>query len=317
MCVVAAALALGTRQLLPGVSPLMIAILLGVAWRNLAGVPASWKPGVAVSAKKLLRTGIVLLGLQLSLSEILGLGAGALVVVIASVGITFAATVWIGRLMGMGLTQRLLIASGFSICGAAAVAATDSAVEAEEREVVTAIALVVLFGTLMIPLLPFLGTALGMPEAAVGMWIGASTHEVAQVVAAGGAVSSTALAVAVTVKLARVLMLAPIIAGIAWQRRSQTGEGASKRPPIMPLFVLGFVAMMLLRTAGFVPAPALEMASLLQTALLTAAMFALGLGVHFRSLAAVGRKPLLLALIATVIILALSLVGTLLFPPLA
>ncbi|WP_349704575.1 putative sulfate exporter family transporter, partial [Escherichia coli] len=98
----------------------------------------------------------MLLGLQLSLSEILGLGAGALVVVVASVGVTFAATVWIGRLMGIGLTQRLLIASGFSICGAAAVAATDSAVEAEDRDVVTAIALVVLFGTLMIPLLPFL-----------------------------------------------------------------------------------------------------------------------------------------------------------------
>lgn len=315
-CAVAAAAALSVAPLLPGVSPLLLAILLGVAWRNLLGVPASWAAGVQVSAKKLLRTGIVLLGLQLSLSAILGLGAGTLLVAVASVGITFAATLWIGRLLGIGTTQRLLIASGFSICGAAAVAATESATEAEEKEAVTAIGLVVLFGTLMIPLVPFLGTLLGMPEEALGLWIGASTHEVAQVVAAGGAVGSAALAVAVTVKLARVLMLAPIIAGISWhRRRTQAEAGAGKRPPIIPLFVLGFIVAMLLRTAGFLPEPFLDAAKWLQTALLTAAMFALGLGVHLRGLATVGGKPVLLALVSTLVILAVSLGGTLLFPP--
>ncbi|MCG2623122.1 putative sulfate exporter family transporter [Arthrobacter sp. I2-34] len=315
-CAVAAAAALSAARLLPGFSPLLIAILLGVTWRNLAGVPASWTAGVQVSSKKLLRTGIVLLGLQLSLSEILGLGAGALLVVVAAVGVTFATTLWIGRALGIGPAQRLLIASGFSICGAAAVAATESATDAEEQETVTAIGLVVLFGTLMIPLVPFLGTLLGLPPEALGMWIGASTHEVAQVVAAGGAVGSAALAVAVTVKLARVLMLAPIIAGVGWyRRRTQTGTTAGKRPPVIPLFVLGFIAAMLLRTWGFLPDPFLETAKWFQTALLTAAMFGLGLGVHFRGLATVGGKPVVLALTSTLTILAVSLGGTLIFPP--
>lgn len=315
-CGAAAATALSAVWLLPGVSPLLIAILLGVAWRNLAGVPASWAAGVGFSSKKLLRAGIVLLGLQLSLSEILGLGPGALLVVAAAVGITFAATLWIGRLLGIGLTQRLLIASGFSICGAAAVAAVESATDAEEKETVTAIGLVVLFGTAMIPLVPFLGALLGLSEEALGMWIGGSTHEVAQVVAAGGAVGGTALAVAVTVKLARVLMLAPIIAGISWhRRRTHTGAAEGKRPPIIPLFVLGFIAVMLLRTTGILPVSVLGAAQWLQTTLLTAAMFALGLGVHFRGLVTVGGKPVLLAAASTLVILAVALAGTFAFPP--
>ncbi len=316
-CVMAAAAVLLAAPFLPGFSPLLIAILLGVTWRNLIGVPVAWTRGVQFSSKKLLRAGIILLGLQLSMSEILGLGAGALLVVVAAVGVTFAGTLYMGRLLGIGLTQRLLIASGFSICGAAAVAATESATEAEEKEVVTAIGLVVLFGTLMIPLVPFLGTLFGMPEEALGMWIGGSTHEVAQVVAAAGAVGGSALAVAVTVKLARVLMLAPIIAGISWHRRRTQSAGATagKRPPIIPLFVLGFIAAMLLRTTGLLPASLLGAGQWVQTALLCAAMFALGLGVHFRGLATVGGKPVLLAAASTVTILAVSLAGTFLFPP--
>ncbi|NMR32093.1 YeiH family protein [Crystallibacter degradans] len=315
-CVAAAAAVLAAAQLLPGISPLLLAILLGVVWRNLVGVPASWAAGVQLSAKKLLRTGIVLLGLQLSLAEILGLGAGALLVVVAAVGLTFGATMWIGQILGISLTQRLLIASGFSICGAAAVAAVESATDAEEQETVTAIGLVVLFGTLMIPLVPFLGALLGLPDQSLGMWIGASTHEVAQVVAAGGAVGGAALTVAVTVKLARVLMLAPIIAGISWhRRRTQPGGAVAKRPPIVPLFILGFIAAMLLRTTGVLPVSVLDAAQWLQAALLTAAMFALGLGVHFRGLVTVGGKPVLLAAASTLVILAVALAGTLAFPP--
>lgn len=315
-CAVATAVALTAAGLLPGVSPLLVAILLGVAWRNVVGQPASWAPGVQLSAKKLLRTGIVLLGLQLSLGEILGLGAGALVVVVAAVGITFAATLVIGRALGIGLTQRLLIASGFSICGAAAVAATESATDAEEQETVTAVALVVLFGTIMIPVVPFLAGLIGLPEASTGMWIGASTHEVAQVVAAGGAVGASALAVAVTVKLARVILLAPMIAGISWYRRRTAPEAEhGTRPPIVPLFVVGFIAAMLLRSTGVVPEVVVGVAGTVQTALLTAAMFALGLGVHLRSIVKVGGRPVLLAALSTLVILGVGLGGTLLFPP--
>lgn len=320
VCLGAAVLAWGLAQLLPGVSPLLVAILAGSLWRNLAPVPQVLAPGVTLSAKKLLRTGIVLLGLQVPLSSVLDLGAGVLAVVVLSVAVTFLGTLWIGHLIGIGLAQRLLIASGFSICGAAAVAGVDGVTRAREEEVATAIALVVLFGTLMIPLVPFLGGLLGLEGQTLGIWIGASTHEVAQVVAAGGTVGGGALAVAVTVKLARVLMLAPIAAGVSiHQRRSERAEVAAtrgagaaaavKRPPLVPLFILGFIAAMALRTTGLLPEPVLDGAQILQTMLLSAAMFALGLGVHLRSLLRLGFRTILLGALSTAVILATSLGG--------
>lgn len=303
-------------QLLPGFSPLLIAILVGALWRNLVRVPSSFGPGVAFSSKKLLRAGIILLGFQLSLSAILGLDPGVLLVVVSAVAITFGLTLWVGRLMGISLTQRLLIASGVSICGAAAVAAAENATDAKEEETATAIALVVLFGTLMIPAVPFLGTLLGLDPASTGMWIGASTHEVAQVVAAGSAVGGGALAVAVTVKLARVMTLAPIVAGISVYMRRTGAATGGKRPPIVPFFIVGFVAAVLLRSSGFLPDPLLAVLQVLQTVLLAAAMFALGLGLDVKGLIRVGGRPILLGFGATLLILAVSLAGTMLFPPL-
>lgn len=306
---------MAAAKLLPGASPLLIAILLGAIWRNLLPVPAIILPGVTFSGKKLLRTGIVLLGLQLSLSTILQLGPGVLLVVLLSVGVTFGATLVIGKWLGIELPQRLLIAAGFSICGAAAVAATENATKAKQDQVATAIGLVVLFGTLMIPIVPALGALFGMDDASIGMFIGASTHEVAQVVAAGGAVSSGALAVAVTVKLARVVTLAPIVAGLSIYMRRKHSVGETKKPPLVPLFVIGFIAMMLLRTTGIVPAGLLDVAQMAQTFLLAAAMFGLGLGVHIKGLMRSGSRSLVLAALSTLVIMVVAAAGTTLFPP--
>lgn len=314
VCAAGALTAWATNRFLPAVSPLLIAILLGALWRNLLPIPPALSSGVAFCARTLLRAGIVLLGLQLSLASIAALGPGVLLLVLLSVGCTFAAALWFGKLLGVSPAQRMLIASGFAICGAAAVAATQNATRARTQEVATAIGLVVLFGTLMIPAVPLLGGLLGMPSEAVGLWIGASTHEVAQVVAAGEMVGGAALSVAVTVKLARVLTLAPIVAGVAlYTRRSQRSNDAAL-PPVVPLFILGFIAAMLLRTSGLLPAGVLDAAQVLQTFLLSAAMFALGLDVHLRSLLRVGRRPVLLGLIATLVILAVSLLGVTVLP---
>ena len=315
VCLLAASVSWLVSEAIPGLSALLIAILLGALWRNLLPLPETLNSGVDFSSVKLLRTGIILLGFQLSLSAILGLGPGVLLVVLMSVTATFGATLWIGHLMGIGLAQRLLIASGFSICGAAAVAATEDTARASKEETATALALVVFFGTLMIPLVPFLGHLLGLPDESLGMWIGGSTHEVAQVVAAGGAVGGGALAVAVTVKLARVLMLAPVIAGITVYMNRKGERGAGKRPPLVPLFVVGFVIAMLIRTAGILPESALEVLQVVQTLLLAAAMFALGLGVHFKTLLRVGGRPVLLGLLSTLVIMTVSLGGTVVLPP--
>lgn len=315
VCLLAGALCMLISRFFDGVSALLLAIVLGALWRNIVPVPAALEPGIAVSGKKLLRLGIVLLGLQLSLGTILGLGPGVLLVVFLSVGVTFFATLWIGSRMGLDLPQRMLIAAGFSICGAAAVAGAENVVRAKQNQVATAVGLVVLFGTIMIPAMPALGALLGMDERSIGMLVGASTHEVAQVVAAGGSVGAAALEVAVTVKLARVVLLAPIIAGVGMFMRRRHAVSGGKNPPLVPLFVLGFIAAMLLRTTGTVPGWALDGAQLLQTLMLSAAMFALGLGVHLRSIVKSGGKSLLLGLLATVVIIIVTVVGTLVFPP--
>lgn len=316
-CVAAAAVAMLVARFVPGLSALLVAIILGVAVCNLAPVPAAWSRGTTFSSKALLRAGIVLLGLQVSLSAIAALGPGVLLVVLASVGITFGVTLWVGRLLGVKLSQRLLIATGFSICGAAAVAGVEDAADADSEEVATAIALVVLFGTLMIPLMPFLGGLFGLSEEARGIWIGASTHEVAHVVAAGGIVGGAALTVAVTVKLARVVLLAPIVALVAWRNgRRKADDGATghddakgKRPPIVPLFVIGFLIASVVRTFVPLPEELLAVVKFIQTGLLAAAMFALGLGVDIRKLIKVGGRPLGLAALSTLTILLVSGVG--------
>lgn len=309
----ATAASFALHLLVPSVSVLMIAIVLGVVLANVVRLPAAVQPGLALSAKRLLRLGIVLLGLQLLLGDVLGLGAGILGVVVVIVVGGIAATLLVGRLLGLSATQRLLIACGFSICGAAAVAAVDGVVDAEEEEVVTAIALVVLFGTLMIPLVPLSVTALGLSERVGGLWAGGAIHEVAQVVAAGGAVGGGALAVAVVVKLARVLMLAPVMATISWrQRRAAADVPGSHRPPLVPMFVVGFLAMVLLRSTGALPAAVLDVAQIAQVCLLAAAMFALGCGVRVATLRKVGARPLVLASISTVIVAGLALGGVLL-----
>lgn len=310
ICLGGAVLSWLVSRLVPGTSPLLVAILLGALLGNLLPMPAVFFQGTAVSSKHLLRGGIVLLGLQLPLSAVFGLGPGVLLIVLASVGFTFAATLWLGKVLGIAPAQRLLIASGFSICGAAAVAATESAAGARKTEVATAIGLVVLFGTLMIPAVPFLGELLGLSDRSLGIWIGASTHEVAQVVAAGEAVGGTALAVAVTVKLARVLTLAPIVAGITLHRRRKEPRTGAALPPVVPVFVIGFVGAMLVRSLNVLPPSVLESAQTVQTLMLAAAMFALGLGLHLRSLLRVGRQPVLLGLLSTGVILTVSLIGT-------
>lgn len=313
LCAAMAALVLGAGRWLPDVSSLLLAIVLGAVVANLLPLPARMTPGLSFTAKELLRVGIAMLGLQLVLGDLLELGPGMLAVVVAVVGLGVAGTAFLGRLLGLSRAQGLLIACGFSICGAAAVAAADEVVEAEEEEVLTSIALVVIFGTIMIPLVPLLAQAMGLGETQAGLWAGGSIHEVAQVVAAGGAIGGSALTLATAVKLARMLMLAPVITVLsARQRTHSTATGAAAgRPAVVPLFIVGFLACAGLRSTGLVPELVLTAAHGAQTGLLTAAMFALGTGIRVSLLTRVGARAFLLAAAATVWVAGLALLGVL------
>ena len=308
-CALAGLVAMAGRLLLPAVSPLLWAIIAGIIVTNLVTLPSSWQSGIGFTAKKVLRVGIVLLGLQLSLSQIAALGWKMLLVVVAIVAIGIASGAYVGKLLGIPKKLTLLIATGFSICGAAAVAGADGVLDSDEEDVATAIGLVVLWGSLMIPLAPLLARLTGLSEREAGFFIGGSTHEVAQVVAAAGMMGSTALAAAVLVKLARVLMLAPVIAGLGIWVRRQGITGNGKRPPLVPLFVIGFLVAAGVATTGWIPEAWLAVIKQLQTYLLACAMFALGLGVRVSTLAKVGIRPFILGFINTCVVILVAWLG--------
>ncbi|WP_222851011.1 YeiH family protein [Phytoactinopolyspora mesophila] len=295
------------------VSVLMIALALGAVATNTGMVGAALRPGLAFAARQLLRTGVVLLGLQLALPEVLALGPRVLTLVIVSVAVTYAGTLVMGRALGLSAERSLLIATGFSICGASAVAAARSVVNSDDEDVATGIALVTIFGTLSIVIMPALYMPLGLDPTSFGIWAGASVHEVAQVVAVAGTVGASALAPAVVVKLTRVVLLAPLVAGMSlWQRRRAGQPVPGWRPPIVPVFVLGFLLAMAVRSADVVPGGLLELAATAQTMLLAAAMFGMGAAVHLRTLIRGGGPSLLLGLLSTLLISTVSGAGLML-----
>lgn len=311
LCAAAVAIAMVVNSMLPGISPLIVAIVLGIAVTNVVRLPDSTAPGITLAAKKLLRLGIVFLGLKLVISDIVSLGVPMLIVIVCIVAGGIFGTIAIGRLMKMRPAQTLLIACGFSICGAAAVAGVEGVTDSDEEDVVTAVALVVIFGTLMIPIIPLLGQLFGMSPELNGLWAGGSIHEIAQVVAAGGVIGGGALAVAVIVKLARILLLAPVVAvlSVRQRRRGAAENSGSKPPAIVPLFIIAFLAMVVLRSTINLPTGVLNAGDFLQTALLAAAMFGLGCGVKIRNLIRVGIRPFILATASTAWVAAIAFTG--------
>jgi uncharacterized integral membrane protein (TIGR00698 family) len=309
VAIAAAVVAWALHSVWPAAPLLTIAVVLGIA---VGQFPAFRRAranrlgaGLRWSARTPLRAGIVLLGLQLSLVDIVALGPVTIATTVAIVVVTFFATWWLGRLLGLSGQQPLLVASGFSICGASAIGAMAHAVRARDEDQSIPVALVTLCGTLAIAILPLLRHPLGLTDAGFGHWVGASVHDVGQVVATAQIAGTTALAVAVVVKLTRVVLLAPMVAvasGI--ERRRSVEPGA--RPPIVPLFIVGFLAAVALNTLVPLPGAVLETAGFVQTALLTTALFALGTSVDVTKLAATGWRALVVGLTSWALIATLA-----------
>lgn len=310
LCLAVAVAGMVVNHYVPLLSPLLVALVLGILAGNLLPLPDVLRPGLLYAAKPLLRLGIVLLGLQISFGAVWALGLPLLGVVVAATFLTFLFTTVLARRLGLRPELGLLVAAGCSICGAAAIAGMNGAVDAEEEDVASAVGIITFFGLLAIPAVPLLSGALRLPPEVFGAWSGASIHEVAQVVAAAGTVGGAALSVAVIVKLTRVLLLAPMVAGVTALNRRRAEDGT--RPPLVPLFVLGFLVAVAIRSFVPVPPPVLDGVKLAQTLLLALAMFALGAGVHLRNLVTTGGRTIVTGAAATVFISAVSLAGILL-----
>ena len=299
------------------VSPLVLAVVLGALISNFGLLPETCRLGLGFSARNLLRLGIVLLGLQLSFTQVRELGAPGLALVIIVVTVTFTGTQWLGKKMGLSSGLSLLVATGFSICGASAIAAMRPVSDADDDDMAYAIALVTICGTLAIFLLPAVGEIIGFSGAQFGSWVGASVHDVAQTVATASSGNDDAQHAAIVVKLTRVMLLAPLVAGVSFARRRKQKIAHTTRssnenrtlPPVVPLFIIGFIAAVTINSVFNLPNSVLSDAKTIEKALLASALVGLGAGVNARKLRRVGSRPLALGLISWLLIATLSAIG--------
>ncbi|MBG6624171.1 YeiH family protein [Pseudomonas aeruginosa] len=303
------AILLGRSQWLQhnGISALTLAIVLGIVVGNTLypRIAAGRAAGVGVSKQILLRAGIILYGLRLTFQDIAGVGLHGVLLDALMLASTFGLACLLGtRLFGLDRTTTLLIGAGSSICGAAAVMATEPVVRGRAEQVAVAVSTVVVFGTLGIFLYPALFQLdqdwglLPRDPGTWGVYIGATVHEVAQVVAAGRSIGIEAADTAVIAKMVRVMMLAPFLILLsAWLARDKAHRrqhsGATKIT--IPWFAVGFVLVAGLNSLVSLPPALVSHVNDLDTFLLAMAMAGLGLGTHLSAIRRAGLKPLLLA----------------------
>jgi uncharacterized integral membrane protein (TIGR00698 family) len=304
------------------ISAIMMAILLGILIRNTVKLPAIFQPGIRFGLVRILRLGIVLLGIRLSVGEAGAIGLKSLPIIIGAITAALLIVTYLSR--KLGLTSRLgtLIAVGTSICGATAIVATAPAIGAEDDEVSYSVACVTLFGVIAMLVYPFVAhTLFAADPFRSGLFLGTSVHETAQVAGAGLVYEQfygdpEALNVATVTKLVRnlgMLLIIPLMS-ILYHRKSSAGGTAPKWYSMIPLFVVGFAGMSLLRTVGDLgdrpfgfmdPAQwktAVSWIKEIAEVCLAIAMASVGLGTSIRGLVAIGFKPLGVGLFSAVLV---------------
>ena len=286
-----------------GMSALTLAILFGMVIGNTI-YPKLWQScdgGVLFAKQHLLRLGIILYGFRLTFAQIADVGASGIIIDALTLGSTFMMACWLGqKVFGLDKHTSWLIGAGSSICGAAAVLATEPVVKAEASKVTVAVATVVIFGTLAIFIYPAMYPLLAhwfTPET-YGIYIGSTMHEVAQVVAAGHAVTPETENAAVIAKMLRVMMLAPFLLFMAARVKQLAPAGATEKSKItIPWFAILFIVVTIFNSFHLLPNSVVQMLITLDTILLAMAMAALGVTTHVSALKKAGAKPLMMALV--------------------
>jgi uncharacterized integral membrane protein (TIGR00698 family) len=294
------------------VAEVTVAILLGIVVAGIAGprlVPLT--PGLRFASQRVLRLGIILLGARLSLAEIARIGVPSTVVIVVTMAISFAIVLLVARLVRIESRLAILIAVGSAVCGNTAIVATAPVIGARAREVAYAVATITLFGTLAVFLYPTIGRAVGMPQPSFGLWAGVAVHDTSQVIATSAAYGPDALDVATVVKLIRNALMAPLLFLIAtgWAARGDgdpaaveagdPADGRSTTPTTrvgirraVPLFVLGFLLLALLRTVGIIDAEEATVLDSVARSLILVALAAVGMSIHVGELRETSWRPL-------------------------
>ena len=293
-----------------GLSPLVIGIVMGIFYANTLHnkTPQPWQSGIVFSGKKILRFAIVFYGFRITFQQIAEVGMDGFLVSLIMLSSTLILGSWLGyKVFGMDKDTSILTASGASVCGAAAVLATEPVLKAEEHKTAIAVSMVVLFGTISMFLYPVLYTTiienatgfLHMTPREFGIYVGGTIHEVAQVVAVPASIPNPPQEMAnaaVIVKMTRVIMIAPmlIVLGfyLAYSAQKEGGEHNEKMKLVIPWFAVYFIFVAGFNSLHLVPTSIVDVISQIDTFLLTMAMTALGMGTVFSKFRGLGLAPI-------------------------
>jgi len=288
---------------------MLFALLLGMAMNFLSEVDRC-KAGISFASRTVLRLGVALLGFRITLREVAALGWQPVVLVIAVVTLTILISIWAAKAMGFKPEFGLLSGGATAICGASAAMAISAALpphERKERATGFTIIGVSTLSTVAMILYPAISKLFGFDDNHAGIFIGATVHDVAQVVGAGYAISPEAGDTATVVKLMRVAMLLPVIVCIGLWARSKGGHGDGERPPLLPWFVTAFAALVVLNSLIPIPEFVRDAGNTASRWCLVAAIAALGMKTHFQEIIDIGWKPVVLMILETMLIAGLVL----------
>ncbi len=286
-------------------SPMIIGIVLGMLYANSLRnhLPETWVPGIQFCSKKILRLGIILYGFRLTFQDVVSVGSAGILIDVIVVAVTIFLGIFIGRLLKMDRDITLLTSIGSAICGAAAVLGAESTIQTKPYKTAVAVATVVIFGTLSMFLYPiaYRTGLLELSPEQMGIFAGATLHEVAHAVGAGNAMGPEVSNVAVIVKMIRVMLLVPVLIILGYWiaarmvKTASDGTAASKGKLSVPWFAFGFLAVIGFNSFDLLPVQAVDAINYFDTFLLTMAMTALGAETSIDKFKKAGAKPFVLA----------------------
>ncbi|MDM0053964.1 YeiH family protein [Variovorax sp. J22R115] len=292
-----------------GAPVMLFALLLGIAMNFLSGEGAC-KPGIEFAGRTLLRIGVALLGLRITVGQVVELGWQPVAIVVVCVAATILLSMLAARLMGFQTLFGLLSGGATAICGASAAMALAAALPnhpLKERATLFTVVGVSALSTLAMIVYPMIAQAAGLDPRAAGVFLGATIHDVAQVVGAGYSMSQQTGDVATLVKLMRVAMLVPVVVFAVMLSRRQAGDTGGKRPPLLPGFVIGFVLLVAVNSTGWLPSVVVKGGSDFSRWCLVAAIAGIGIKTQLKDLVTVGLKPVMLMIGETVLLVVLAL----------
>jgi uncharacterized integral membrane protein (TIGR00698 family) len=293
-----------------GAPVMLFALLLGMAMNFLA-TDGPCKPGIEFTARTVLRIGVALLGLRITLGQVAALGWGPVALVLVSVVLTIAVSMVVARLLGFQGIFGLLTGGATAICGASAALALSAALPnhpQKERATLFTVIGVSALSTLAMIVYPMIVRVLGLDAQEAGVFLGATIHDVAQVVGAGYGLSTETGDAATLVKLLRVAMLLPVIVFATMLTRARSDAESGERPPLVPLFAVAFAVLVGINSTGWVPKAVQAFGSDASRWCLVAAIAAIGMKTQLKQLATVGLKPVALMLGETVFLAVLAIV---------